>query len=148
MADDLHNFHQPVEIQADDLDGSDPALFSRLQNWREYLRPGGRSAGGDGPGWVGQYIALRNTDQNIGATSLARHSGRRADTKDGWLVERAVASLGSEYERELLRAWYVWCLPPSVIRRRARVRGPHLREVRLRAEKNLQQALVKLEARD
>jgi len=132
-------------LTADDYDGTDPELVVRLENWRwAVMHTGHRGRTyGDVPGWVQQYVELRETHSNIGASSWRSLTPADGDAADGWIVERAVGELTNVQDRAILRGWHLYGMPASALRRWIGVRNSALLPMRLHAEKKLQKMLAK-----
>jgi hypothetical protein len=95
------------------------------------------------------YVQIRNTEANLGKDAERGVSARRQpDEEDGWRIEAAVRQLANPDDIAVLREWYVFEMSEHAIRCLLRLRRMSVREVRMRAERNLQIILANEKERD
>ncbi len=127
------------------------SLDRRLVNWYDTLHGVGAGGGSSASSaWATAYVAARNKRELMLALELDIVSPSNTlnyvdvDELDGWLVEKAVCSLGVFNEKKALMYKYGQRYRDEFIRTKLGLRGRELNIVIGRARTNLQQVLAKL----
>lgn len=124
----------------------------RLGNWRRVVADRAPDPSGVCAAWARWYVNLRVSEPapDDERQALAQQPPRpmvAADVMDGWLVEAAYRQLGDFNERMALKCRHIYGFDDVRMRTKLKgVRGPQVRILIARAEKNLREVLKRLES--